>query len=244
VPAPRQQYRTPPRRVRARAYVQFTPVTTANAKPARALLVALASAAGTDDYGNTFPQGIQVGPSASEAQIQLLPTIPDGNAAQIAFPMPPAALSNVPNITGGVAGGGVYADLLLSGPALSTPGEQDWVQLNLFSSGSGYPEAAMDFRYISTTGAVTVTAWYDGSGWTFGVAVSVPSLQVGGYGISSQPTPSVTTVPHNPNDPLYGGAGGTAWISGERAVLDGQIDDINANFSAIVAALQAAGIWH
>lgn len=53
---------------------------------------------------------------------------------------------------------------------------------------------------------------------------------------------SIITVPHNPNDPTYGGAGGLNWISGERLVLDNQIDDINANFSAIVTALRNVGI--
>jgi hypothetical protein len=58
VPAPRQQYRTPPRRPRARAVIRFTPVTTANAAPSRTLLISLASSAGADDYGNSFPRGI------------------------------------------------------------------------------------------------------------------------------------------------------------------------------------------
>lgn len=58
VPASRQQYRTPPRRVPARAYVRFTPVTTHNVLAPRTLLISLASAAGVDDYGNAFPQGI------------------------------------------------------------------------------------------------------------------------------------------------------------------------------------------
>jgi hypothetical protein len=57
VPAPSQQPRPAPRRIPARAYVRFTPVATANKVP-KTLLISLASAAGTDDYGNAFPQGI------------------------------------------------------------------------------------------------------------------------------------------------------------------------------------------
>ena len=51
---------TTPRRRRARrAWVRFTPVATTNAlPPPKTLLISLASAAGTDDYGTPFPQGI------------------------------------------------------------------------------------------------------------------------------------------------------------------------------------------
>jgi hypothetical protein len=65
-----------------------------------------------------------------------------------------------------------------------------------------------------------------------------------GYAVNSVATPTITTVPHNTNDPAYGGSGGTTWVSGERLVLDNQIDKINTNFANIVSALQSAGLWH
>lgn len=65
-----------------------------------------------------------------------------------------------------------------------------------------------------------------------------------GYAVTSVVTPTINTIAHNLNDPTYGGSGGSTWVSGERLVLDNQIDTINANFSAIRSALQSAGIWH
>ena len=77
---------------------------------------------------------------------------------------------------------------------------------------------------------------------TFVVGATV--MQLNGFDISSQATPSIASVSHNPFDPGYGGAGGSSWNTGERAALDSQVDTINSNFVNIVAALQAAGIWH
>jgi hypothetical protein len=66
IPAPRQLFQMPPRRRRARALVRFTAVRGANAIAPRTLLVSLASAAGVDDYGNAYPQGIFAGAGVIE----------------------------------------------------------------------------------------------------------------------------------------------------------------------------------
>lgn len=65
-----------------------------------------------------------------------------------------------------------------------------------------------------------------------------------GFAVNSVSTPTISSVSYNFNDPGKGGLGGSTWLSGERGVLNSQIDQINANFSAIVSALQSAGIWH
>lgn len=154
------------------SHVQLVPaavsVTAWPPKLPRRLLVAIASAGGTDDYGNTFVQGIQVGDGTSP-QIDLRPGS-GGGASELQFPIPAQspALFNEPNIAAGI---GAAVELLLSGPALGVTSFKDWVQQVLFSNdGSGTP-ARMEFRYVSDAQAVTITAEYDSAGWVFNSAV-------------------------------------------------------------------------
>ena len=174
VPAPRQQYRTPPRRVLSRAVWHGIAVTTVNTPPPRALLVALASKAGTDDYGNTYGQGVTVGP-ASTPQVYLAPPQVPGGAAEVQFPVPAALpLSNVPNVAGGVVLGN-FAELVVSGPALAAAGQEDWVQLGLFSNDASDDGAHMDFVYVNTSGGAARQAHMTAGGFTFDQAVTFES---------------------------------------------------------------------
>lgn len=133
----------------------------------RRLLVSLASKAGTDDYGNSYPVGVEVGSSLDGAQVALIPQAGGtGKAAELQFPVPAMALSNTPNIAGGQATPAV-ANLLQSGPALAAPGFTDWVQTVQFSGDGTGTDARMEFRYIDTSGAAHVIASYDGTGWMF-----------------------------------------------------------------------------
>jgi hypothetical protein len=252
VPAPRQQYRTHPRRQLARAYVQFTPVRTVNGQ--RPLIISLASAAGTDDYGNTFPQGIQVGPGNGTAQVQILPGLASG-IAQVIFPMPAAGLSNTPNTAAGLSGGGVPT-LEISGPASGTAGDGDWVQFVLWANDGIGDTARAEFRYIDTSGGVHVIASYTSGAWTFDAAVSLGSSATAtDLTISSQmfspngnpvfgwsedgAYPLSTSVPDDSNS-------GTTWVSGERAFMnDNWVAAINNTaglVNYIYAVLQDAGI--
>jgi hypothetical protein len=141
--------------------------------PPRQLLLSIATMAGTDDYGNPFIRGIQLGPASNVSQLQLIPLIADGNASQVAFPMPGLGLSNTPNMSAGVISGSASVDLVISGPALSEADGADWVQLALFSGNAEGAEASMQFRYISTTGGVSIPAEYDGEEWQFSVPVAM-----------------------------------------------------------------------
>lgn len=133
------------------------------------LIVAIAGAAGSDSESNSYIEGVQIGPSGNKAQIQLIPTIPDGNAAQIAFPMPnqATALSNTPNISAGVISDSDAVDLIISGPALGTADDEDWVQIIMYSNDEIGDSAHCDFKYIDTSGGATTVATYDADGWTF-----------------------------------------------------------------------------
>jgi hypothetical protein len=130
----------------------------------RVLLVAIASAAGVDDYGNTYPRGIQVGGKTSP-QIQALPGI-GGSPSELVFPVPTVSpvLSNTPNVAVGV---GATVELVISGPALGIGGDRDWVQIIFFANdGAGTP-ARMEFRYINDAGVSTTMASFDSAGWVF-----------------------------------------------------------------------------
>ena len=131
------------------------------------LIIALAPAASTDQFTNAFIKGIQVGEATDTAQVQIIPG--GGGAAQVKFPVPSLALSNTPNLAGGVSGS--FADMLLSGPALATPGFRDWVQFFLFSNDGVSSAARMEFRYIDDLGNISILGSYNNTGWTLNANV-------------------------------------------------------------------------
>lgn len=130
------------------------------------LIGSWASASGSDGFGNTYPAGLQVGNSTDSAQA-LLTRGAGGGAAEIQFPVPSLSLSNTPNLGGGIVSG-TYADMLLSGPALSTASHEDWVQFVLYSNDSGSNAARCEFRYIDTSGTPHVMGSFNGTNWVFG----------------------------------------------------------------------------
>lgn len=161
-----------PRRGRARSGLSSpgAPVTPPPVAPT--LLVALASQPGTDDYGNSYPRGVQVGPNGPP-QVSLLPAPGGvGSASELQFPITSASpgLFNTPNVAAGL--GAVLAQLVTSGPAIGNSGVKDWVQQVLFSNDNAGHPARMEFRYISNAQVTTVTASYDSTGWEFGVTVT------------------------------------------------------------------------
>jgi hypothetical protein len=128
------------------------------------LIGSWAAAAGTDPYGNAYPANLQIGNSTAPAQV-LITQSGSGQAAEIMFPMPGQALSNVPNIAGGVVAGGPLTAFELSGPAVSAV--PDWVQIVAYSNDEIGDEANMSFRYIDTGSGVHLIAGYNGAGWQF-----------------------------------------------------------------------------
>jgi hypothetical protein len=146
------------------------------------LIGSWAQTASTDAYGNAYPAGLQVGNSSDTAQV-LITRSAGGQAAEVTFPVPSLSLSNTPNIAGGEVTGG-YADLLISGPALSAAGDKDWVQFVLYSNSGSGSEARCEFRYVSSTGSPVVTASYNGTGWTFGLPVTASDGMTVASGLS------------------------------------------------------------
>ena len=134
------------------------------------MVIALASAAGTNTYGDTYVQGLQVGKSGDTAQIQLIPG--SGGAAQIKFPMPSLTLQNVANIAGGISAS--TAEMIVSGPALSTVGQRDWVQMIMFSNDTIGDQARLELRYINDAQSPAVMMAMNGNtGVTFHSSVSI-----------------------------------------------------------------------
>src|SRR6185312_8947991 len=137
----------------------------------RPLIVSAAPASGTDQYGNAFPQGVQVG-AATAPQVAMLPVT---GGAQLQFPIPSPQLSNIPNVAASVPLPSL-ADLIISGPALAKTGAQDWVQLVMFSNDGNGTGANLQFRQIDTSGNVTVLAEFNGAQWLFNELVTVAGL--------------------------------------------------------------------
>lgn len=124
----------------------------------RKLLVSFASMAGTDDYGNTFPKGVQVGSPQDGPQVQLLPNV--NGAAQLSFPV--SGGFTPPNVAGGV---GSVAALELSGPQIEESGLNDWVQVMLVSDSSGGAGAQAQFIYVDPSGGVHLIGTFYQGGW-------------------------------------------------------------------------------
>jgi len=80
------------------------------------LIIALAPAAGTDQFANAFIKGILIGEPTDSAQIQLVPG--GGGPAKLLFPLPSLSLSNIANVSGGTSG--AAGTLIFSGAALAT----------------------------------------------------------------------------------------------------------------------------
>lgn len=147
----------------------------------RQLIISLASQAGTDDYGNTFPQGVQVGSPAGASQVQLIPALTGSGASQVAFPFPGHPVSNVPNIAAEVVTSADTPILIASGPASAITGHQDWIQV-LWWANDGTNPARLEFRYIDTVGAFHIMATLSASGWTF--SGSCPLIAQDGLSVS------------------------------------------------------------
>ena len=113
------------------------------------LFMSLAAAAGTDPFGNTYPAGLQIGKASDASQVALIPG--GGGASEVQFPIPSLSLSNVPNLAGGPVVS-TYANLLVSGPAMTGGAQDDWVQVVMYSNDTGGTFARGELRYIDTGG--------------------------------------------------------------------------------------------
>src|SRR5260370_30335990 len=82
------------------------------------LIIALAPAAGTDQFANAFIKGILIGEPTDSAQIQLVPG--GGGPAKLLVPLPSLSLSNIANVSGGTSG--AAGAPRLSRAALCSPG--------------------------------------------------------------------------------------------------------------------------
>lgn len=150
----------------------------AGTRPGRSLLVSLAPVAGTDSYGNPYPAGLQVGADTAP-QVAISPAVAAGSA-RVQFPLP-IALSNTPNLAGGVSG--VIGALELSGPALPNGGvnDDDWTQIVLWSDGTGVASARGELRYVPSGGGSAVVALqWDQNGLYIPVVSSAPAAPTGG----------------------------------------------------------------
>jgi hypothetical protein len=155
-------------------------VSAAGTITARRLLVALASMAGTDDYGTTFPAGIQVGAPADGPQVQLLPNV--NGSSQLSFPIPDEPVTP-PNIAAGFNGSAGVLEL--SGSQSTAPGYDDWVQILMFSNSDGGGGASVQFILVNSSGVPQLIGSYSALGWNLNGQVNITgSLFVNGTPIT------------------------------------------------------------
>lgn len=169
-----------PRRRRERARIWFRPVTTVNTP--RQLLISLASRAGTDDYGNSFPQGILATEGVIEGPVLI------GSDAFFYSPSP-----GFGNLTQSVAvadGTDQYGNAWIAGTATYANNGTFWSAVvvaggvvNWYkASGPGGPwtlEAGIGFSFNGITGG--------------GLSLTAPAGISGSFAIP-QPSPAATSA--------------------------------------------------
>jgi hypothetical protein len=135
-----------------------------NGTPAAGNLIAsIASASGTDPYGNAYSGGgLAVYGNGFTTFLGQV-----GGVPELQFQTGSGFEATAANIAGGVtgAGGSEQMQLLMSGPQGSTAGGEDWVQVYTISNrddASGTAEGQL--RYIDTTGVVSAPFRWNGNG--------------------------------------------------------------------------------
>lgn len=147
------------------------------------LLISLASAGGTDDYGNPYPQGILAtagliqGPeiiagNAPNTQIELIIV---GGAGFLRFVLNSASFANAAMFSQII---GSFAQLAITGPHNTAAGFTDLVSILFNSSDGASSFANLGFQYTDNSGTVHQYAFMDGSGFNITTG-SVTATQPG-----------------------------------------------------------------
>jgi hypothetical protein len=124
------------------------------------LIGSWAAQAGTDQYGNAYPQGLAI--------FNEFLTIKE--PARIEFPSGQAMEGTAANIAGGFNGSGTaeFLQMLLSGPKGNPAGATDWVQIQLNSSDDGATtDANLAFIYVDISGTAHLYGTVDANGFSF-----------------------------------------------------------------------------
>ena len=142
------------------------------------LIIAITNNAGTDSFGNTFIEGLNVGNVAGS---QVLTKIISSTVAGLTFPTNYTHEGAAAGIIGALSGVTPtdFMQLDISGPKTNITGAQDWVQLLFNSANFGNTsDANLDFIYIGSGGGVHEYAFLDGSGFNI-LAGSICAAQPG-----------------------------------------------------------------
>jgi len=198
--------------------------------PQGPLLAALAGKAGTDpNAGTPFPAGLFV----SAGIIEGTQIIASGASGEILVYSGTPAAGNLIGSVSGAAGTDAQGNAYLRGTTSYTNG-------GLFFSAVSLDSGVVNW-YKAATGAGPWTA-EAGIGFSFnnitggGLTLTAPAGLSGALNTPQALSGSIATLPTDNNT-------GTGWVSGERAFMNNNwVAVCNANFAAIVAALQAAGI--
>lgn len=125
------------------------------------LLISLASAAGTDDYGNAFPEGLSVGaPGGQQVQAVL-----SGTSGVLQFPSGASFEQAIADMTAEI--GGVspaqFIQLFLASAAVTAAHDRVYVVFNS-AAANGSSTANLEFFYRDTGGSFHQYAYLDATG--------------------------------------------------------------------------------
>jgi hypothetical protein len=153
------------------------------------LFMALQNLAGSDDFGNPFIKGIQVGPQTGP-QV----TLGGGNPAFVGFPLNDAVFSSQPAMNGRVIGGSNpnrWGELALSGAQIPNVNHRDFVELGLNSpSADGSSFGNGELVWVDNSAVSHAWQSWDGGGIAIRVCQQLTASD-----------PSLTPSPVNPAQP-------------------------------------------
>jgi len=124
------------------------------------LIGSWAATAGTDEYGNAYPQGLAI--------FNEFLTIKD--PAKIVFPSGQAMEGTAANIESSSNGSGTaqFLQMLLSGPKGNPVGATDWTQIEFNSANDGATtDANIQLVYVDISGTAHLYGNIDANGFTF-----------------------------------------------------------------------------
>lgn len=187
------------------------------------MLISLASAAGTDDYGNTYPEGIYATAGLIEGPDIIAGLSPDtqieitssGGVGVINFKLNNPAYVNAQLLAAIISG---FGQITLNGPQLVALADFIGVELN---SNTGTGMANLSLVYNDGNGTPHLFAFFDGSGLnmvTGSVAITEPGTGTGPF------NPAVAEGPHPLS--ISGGWGGSATyelLPGKMVCIEGSV---------------------
>lgn len=209
------------------------------------LVTSIASAAGTDPYGNAFPAGITEG-KVGKIQVQLFAD-PVSGIGKEQFLLANSLFTN-PELVASVTGAPAFADIAIIGPASTVAGFTDQITVTFNSSDAISSSANITSFYTSVAGPVFTYFTMDASGFNIR-ACNQLTATMPGTGTPATPAQSETWHDLRPLTNSFIGTNAGFYPPQYRKLADGNVQvwgsvktpPTTGNYNGVIFANIAAG---